>query len=439
MPATQVPTSGEDIGALRSGSAAFACRLSPVRASYRANSISGSSIYFDPEPSDSASITSCRLQVASLLFSLIPIHLPLPPPPRNRPRPAAPAAGGRRDADLRTLGDPGAMAAHPPPRPRRPAAEPERGKRQRSNANGTPSVLRTSELSFWVWGAITRRARGRIRTSAEFRACGSPSIPGSPPPPAVTSIRSPPGSPCRRRADSEDHAPRGGKRGSCCHDEHDPPIFERSRRPPPSRPYCVADEHQRRLDPLFATVGAQPQPPVMEVPHCAQARDRDRQPLRPAEPALLRLPVDHHPRVEPDGGIVDERPAVDLGDVDGALGAASDQRRGLLQAGRDAEVASEMVESSERQDGQAGAGAGELAGRGADASVAAADDQQRIAALDRGARLLGDRGSFDQLDVAGDARAGERRPNFGDRLVVRGDGAAAPVDRTVARTAVGSG
>ena len=88
--------------------------------------------------------------------------------------------------------------------------------------------------------------------------------------------------------------------------------------------------------------------------------------------------------------------------------AARDQLRRLVELGRNAEVAREMVERAERQDAERRLGPDQRRGRRADRAVAAADDQQLVAAL--GDRPAARRAvaAVDQLDLGVDARLLQR-------------------------------
>ena len=91
---------------------------------------------------------------------------------------------------------------------------------------------------------------------------------------------------------------------------------------------------------------------------------------------LLRLAVDDHQWVKADRGIVDEGAAVDLGDIDAALVAGSDDRRRLGKVEGNAEIAGEMVERAERQQAHRRLAAGQRAGDRAHRPVAAGGDDQ---------------------------------------------------------------
>ena len=191
----------------------------------------------------------------------------------------------------------------------------------------------------------------------------------------------------------------------------------------------VADEQQRRVDPRLFVVGREGQALVAKTKQGAHRGDRHRQPLAAAEAFALQVAVDDHQRIEADGAVVDERAAVHLGDVDPPLGAGGDQRRRFVEVGRNAEIAGEMVERAERQDAEPGRAVRDRAGGGADGPVAAADDQQRIAALDdRPAAHLG-LAAVDHLDFGLDAGPAERRLDLGRDLVVGGRRTATAIDQ----------
>ena len=104
-----------------------------------------------------------------------------------------------------------------------------------------------------------------------------------------------------------------------------------------------------------------------------EAGREHRQPLAAPDPLLLRLAQPDHVRIEADRAVVDEHPAVHLGDVDRL-------RRGRRRsppppprssAGMPASRA-RWLSVPERQDAERPAGAGEMAGGAADRAVAAA-------------------------------------------------------------------
>ena len=142
-------------------------------------------------------------------------------------------------------------------------------------------------------------------------------------------------------------------------------------------------------------------------------RDRHRQPLATAEPLLLRLAIADHQRVEADGAVVDEHPAVELADVDRPRSPAGDLGGRFGEVGGHAEVAREMVERPEWEDAERGLAPGQRPGGRADRAVAAAGDDQRRAALDRRLRPAGDLVAFEPFGLAVDAGAVER---LADRL-----------------------
>ena len=85
-----------------------------------------------------------------------------------------------------------------------------------------------------------------------------------------------------------------------------------------------------------------------------------------------------------------------------------------------------MVERAERQDAEPGRAVGDRPGGGADRAVAAADDQQRIAAFDDRLAARFGLAAIDQLDLGGDPGTVERGLDLvGDRVIGRGRATAA--------------
>jgi len=88
--------------------------------------------------------------------------------------------------------------------------------------------------------------------------------------------------------------------------------------------------------------------------------------------------------------------------------ARGNQGRGIFELGRDAKVAREMVERSQRQDAERSLAADQRRRRRADRPVAAADHHQSVAALGDGLRPHFAFAAVDQLDFGIDARGLER-------------------------------
>src|SRR5215510_11558200 len=93
-----------------------------------------------------------------------------------------------------------------------------------------------------------------------------------------------------------------------------------------------------------------------------------------ARPAPVAL--DDEIRVYADRGVVDEDLAVDLAEIDQAGVAASDCRRGALDSEWKPEILGEMIERSEWNDAERHACSGKHACHGANAAVAASDDDR---------------------------------------------------------------
>src|SRR5690606_16655331 len=76
-------------------------------------------------------------------------------------------------------------------------------------------------------------------------------------------------------------------------------------------------------------------------------------------------------RIQPQAGIVDENPAVDLSDIDLRYPARDENLRGLFQIQGNAEILGEMIERAEREYAQPLSGLGEHGGDGIDRAVTA--------------------------------------------------------------------
>ncbi len=84
----------------------------------------------------------------------------------------------------------------------------------------------------------------------------------------------------------------------------------------------------------------------------------------------------------------------------------------LVEPGRNAGVAGEMVQRSQRQDAERASASGQMAGGAAQRAVAAARDHRVEAGRRRRvAERLGDAAGLDQPHVGLDALRGERRPD----------------------------
>ena len=99
------------------------------------------------------------------------------------------------------------------------------------------------------------------------------------------------------------------------------------------------------------------EPLVVEARERTDRGDEHRQTLAPAQALTLEIAVDNHQRVKADRAVVDEDAFVHLGHIDTTILAAGDQLRRLVELGRNAEVAGEMVERAQRQDAKPGLGA----------------------------------------------------------------------------------
>ena len=166
---------------------------------------------------------------------------------------------------------------------------------------------------------------------------------------------------------------------------------------------------------------------VIEAQQRSKRGDDNGEALASPETRLLPIAIDHHQRVQADCAVVDEDAVVHLADVDPAILARRDQPGGVVEMGRNAEIAREMVESPERQDPEPRSGPDQRRGRGADRSVAAADDQQRIAAFGDGARPNGAVAAREQLDFDVEPGRLERIAHFIGERIVGGERAAVAV------------
>ena len=86
---------------------------------------------------------------------------------------------------------------------------------------------------------------------------------------------------------------------------------------------------------------------------------------------LPPLAVDDHVGVEADRRVVDEHPAVDLGDVDPARAPGGDRGTGPLDLERHAKILGEVVERAQRQHAERHVRSGQEPGRRADGPVPA--------------------------------------------------------------------
>ncbi len=192
----------------------------------------------------------------------------------------------------------------------------------------------------------------------------------------------------------------------------------------------VADEQQRRIDAAgLLIIDGERQPAVIEPGQRPRRGDQHRQPLVAAEPPALHVAVDDHQRIEADGAVVDEDAPAHLTKVDAALAAGGDDLGRFLEIEWNAEIAREMVERAERQDAERRLGAGERRGGRGDRAVAAADDQQWVAALGDGAGAHLALAAVDQLDLGADTGGSERRADLLVNRGVRRRRAAAAVDQ----------